>query len=62
MRAVILSDNIPWGDLEGEWGLSVYITYRDKRILLDAGALRPGRGGRHVHPAGRDPGAGRLRP
>lgn len=38
MRAVILSDNIPWGDLEGEWGLSVYITYRDKRILLDTGA------------------------
>lgn len=38
MRAVILSDNIPWGGLEGEWGLSVSITHRGKHILLDTGA------------------------
>ena len=38
MRAVILSDNIPWENLEGEWGLSVYITYGEKHILLDTGA------------------------
>lgn len=38
MRAVVLSDNIPWGDLEGEWGLSVSIQYRGKHLLLDAGA------------------------
>ena len=38
MKAVVLSDNIPWNGLNGEWGLSIYITYRDKRILLDSGA------------------------
>ena len=39
MKAVVLSDNIPWNGLNGEWGLSIYITYRDKRILLDSGAF-----------------------
>lgn len=38
MRATVLSDNIPWEGLEGEWGLSIYITHRDRRILLDSGA------------------------
>jgi len=38
MKAVVLSDNIPWNGLEGEWGLSIYITYRGKKILLDSGA------------------------
>ena len=38
MKAVILSDNTPCGDLDGEWGLSVYITFKDKNILLDCGA------------------------
>lgn len=38
MRATILSDNIPWNGLEGEWGLSVHITHRGKQILLDTGA------------------------
>ena len=38
MKAVVLSDNIPWNGLDGEWGLSIHITYRDKRILLDSGA------------------------
>lgn len=38
MLATVLTDNLPDGNLAGEWGLSVHILYRDKRILLDAGA------------------------
>ncbi len=38
MRAVVLADNLAGGDLCGEWGLSIYIEYRDRRILLDTGA------------------------
>lgn len=38
MRATVLSDNIACGDIGGEWGLSIYIQYRDKNILLDTGA------------------------
>lgn len=38
MRALVLSDNTANEPLTGEWGLSVYITYADKKILLDAGA------------------------
>ncbi len=38
MRAIVLSDNIENGELEGEWGLSVYIEYRGRKILLDTGA------------------------
>lgn len=38
MRATILSDNIPADGLEGEWGLSVYIEYAGRNILLDSGA------------------------
>ena len=38
MRAVVLSDNIPWNGLDGEWGLSVHIVHRGTEILLDAGA------------------------
>lgn len=38
MRAVVLSDNTPGDGLEAEWGLSIYITYRDRKILLDSGA------------------------
>lgn len=38
MKATILSDNIPFGEIESEWGLSIYIEYGDKNILLDAGA------------------------
>lgn len=38
MKATILVDNIKHGNLAGEWGLSVYIEYGQKKILLDAGA------------------------
>lgn len=38
MRATILVDNISSGELCGEWGLSVYIEYQGKNILLDTGA------------------------
>ncbi|MBQ0025266.1 MAG: MBL fold metallo-hydrolase [Bacteroidales bacterium] len=37
MRIVVLSDNIGDGDLKGEWGLSLFIEYEGKRILLDTG-------------------------
>lgn len=38
MRATVLVDNISNGELCGEWGLSIYIEYRGKNILLDTGA------------------------
>jgi len=38
MRIIVLTDNIGSGDLKGEWGLSLYIEYEGKRILLDTGA------------------------
>jgi len=38
MRATVLVDNISSGELCGEWGLSVYIEYQGKNILLDTGA------------------------
>ena len=38
MKATFLVDNIGGCGLEGEWGLSVFIEYMDKKILLDAGA------------------------
>ncbi len=38
MKATVLSDNIPFDNLGSEWGLSIYITYKDKKILLDCGA------------------------
>ena len=38
MRATVLVDNIRQESLEGEWGLSIFIEYKDKNILLDAGA------------------------
>lgn len=38
MKATVLVDNIPMNDVSGEWGLSIYIEYNDKRILLDTGA------------------------
>lgn len=38
MKAVVLADNIPSGELKGEWGLSFYISYQGHRILLDTGS------------------------
>ena len=38
MKATVLTDNIENGTLKGEWGLAVYIEYKDKKILLDTGA------------------------
>ena len=34
MLATILIDNIACGELKGEWGLSIYIEYNGKNILL----------------------------
>lgn len=38
MKATVLSDNIPAENLGCEWGLSIFIEYHGKHILLDAGA------------------------
>ena len=38
MKATVLTDNNAFGELRSEWGLAVYIEYRDKKILLDTGA------------------------
>lgn len=37
-KITIIVDNIPAGELLGEWGLSILVEYNDKKILLDAGA------------------------
>lgn len=37
MKATVLVDNMGFGDLKGEWGLSFYIEYNGRRILLDGG-------------------------
>lgn len=38
MKATVLVDNISRDNLAGEWGLSICIEYKGKKILLDAGA------------------------
>lgn len=38
MKATVLVDNISNESLKGEWGLSIFIEYEDKNILLDTGA------------------------
>lgn len=38
MKATVLVDNIQNDSLKGEWGLSIYIEYEGKKILLDVGA------------------------
>ena len=38
MRATVIVDNRKNGKMQGEWGLSIYIEYRGKKLLLDAGA------------------------
>lgn len=37
MRITVLTDNTGSGRLKGEWGLSFFIEYEGKRILLDTG-------------------------
>lgn len=37
MRIYVLADNNDGAGLKGEWGLSFYIEYRGKTVLLDAG-------------------------
>lgn len=38
MRATVLVDNIGVENIDGEWGLSIFIEYNGQNILLDAGA------------------------
>lgn len=39
MKLTVLIDNITKDEkLLSEWGLSVYIEYKDRKILLDTGA------------------------
>ena len=38
MKATILVDNISSEKAKGEWGLCIYIEYKDKKVLLDTGA------------------------
>lgn len=38
IKFTILSDNIPGKVCSAEWGLSIYIEYNNKKILLDTGA------------------------
>lgn len=40
MRATILTDNIRTKELAGEWGLSIWIEARDRKILLDTGSSK----------------------
>ncbi len=37
-KATVIVDNNASGELKGEWGLSVFIEYGEKKILLDVGA------------------------
>ena len=37
MKTTVLVDNTAWPGLKGEWGLSFYIEYKGKTVLLDAG-------------------------
>lgn len=37
-RLTVIVDNIPRGDLSGEWGLSILVEHGDKKILADVGA------------------------
>ena len=37
MKITVLADNKDGAGLKGEWGLSMYIEYRDRIVLLDAG-------------------------
>lgn len=38
MKATVLVDNISENSLQAEWGLSIYVEYGDKKLLLDTGS------------------------
>lgn len=38
MKAIVLVDNIAQENMNGEWGLCIYIEQGDRKILLDTGA------------------------
>ncbi|MCQ2147334.1 MAG: MBL fold metallo-hydrolase, partial [Bacteroidales bacterium] len=38
MKVTVIVDNIPSGDLKGEWGLCFFIEYNGNKYLLDTGA------------------------
>ncbi len=38
LKAIVLSDNLKYDGLQSEWGLSIYLEYGEKNILLDTGA------------------------
>ncbi len=38
IKLTVIVDNIPHEGIRGEWGLSILAEYRDKKILVDAGA------------------------
>lgn len=38
-KMTVIVDNVPYGELAGEWGLSILVEYDGKKILVDAGAL-----------------------
>lgn len=40
LKATVLIDNISNNELQPEWGLSIYIEYAGKQILLDTGASK----------------------
>lgn len=37
-KLTVIVDNIPSENLEGEWGLSILVEYKDKKILADVGS------------------------
>lgn len=37
-KLTVIVDNIPKGDIKGEWGFSMLVEYKDKKILVDTGA------------------------
>ena len=37
-KLTVVVDNIPQGDIKGEWGLSIFVEHNGKNILADVGA------------------------
>lgn len=37
-KLTVIVDNIPFGEIQGEWGLSILAEYGGKKILVDVGA------------------------